>query len=89
MKYCHYCNADNPNNANYCHKCGKKINNELIILYFIIGLFAIGIVGMFIPVLLGLFGIGISKTIVLLFGGLSIVSAILLVIYSLFINETK
>jgi len=27
IKYCPYCGSDNPENAKYCRKCGKKINN--------------------------------------------------------------
>jgi hypothetical protein len=33
MKYCSYCKADNPAGAIYCHMCGQKLHENIILTY--------------------------------------------------------
>lgn len=59
MKYCKKCKADNPDDAKYCHMCGKKFQGNLLWLLWVsnsIALFGI------VMLLVGYFWIGILAT---------------------------
>lgn len=68
MKRCSNCNAENPDNAKYCHKCGQKLHKKRLMANmkntrgeFLCG---IGVLGM-ILVIIGSFGYGTLINIIL------------------------